>query len=109
VTVKIRKRRLAVRDILEQADHIARDSIEAADGFIQAAEKAFHLLAENPRAGARRTFSNPAFADIRMWPIRGFEKHLVFYREIPNGVEVIRVLHAARDLPSLFSEQSNHP
>jgi plasmid stabilization system protein ParE len=27
----------------------------------------------------------------------GFEKHLVFYRPVDGGVEVIRVLHGHRD------------
>ena len=104
---EIRKRRLAVQDIIEQSDYIAQDSINAADRFIQAAEEAFHLLAGNPRAGALRAYNAPALENIRMWPIRGFEKHLIFYREIPGGIEVIRVLYAARDIPSLFSKRSN--
>jgi toxin ParE1/3/4 len=33
---------------------------------------------------------------IRLWRIRGFERYLILYRPIPDGIEVIRVLHAAR-------------
>jgi plasmid stabilization system protein ParE len=35
-------------------------------------------------------------------PIRGFEKHVIFYRPIANGIEVVRVLHASRDLEAMF-------
>lgn len=31
--------------------------------------------------------------------------YLIFYRIVPAGVEVARVLHGARDLPSLFLER----
>ena len=57
-----------------------------------------------PEMGALRHFGNPALKDIRMWPIKGFEKHLVFYHPIENGIEVIRVLHAARDIQSIIEE-----
>ncbi len=34
--------------------------------------------------------------------MKGFESLLVFYREIPEGIEVIRVLHGARELQALL-------
>lgn len=34
----------------------------------------------------------------------GFEKHLIFHRPIPEGIEVVRVLHGAPDLAGLFDE-----
>ena len=105
---KILKRRLAAQDIVELAAYIAQDSIQAAERFLEATENAFHFLAESPGAGARRTFKDPDLSDIRMWPIRGFDKHLVFYREDPSGIEVIRVLHAARDIPALFRKPPSH-
>ena len=37
-----------------------------------------------------------------MWRVAGFPNHLIFYRPIESGVEVIRVLHASRDIESLF-------
>jgi len=36
--------------------------------------------------------------------LRGFPvgSHLIFYRPAVDGIEVIRVLHGARDIPKLF-------
>jgi toxin ParE1/3/4 len=34
--------------------------------------------------------------------MNGFTRHLIFYRPIKNGVEIIRVVHGARDNESLF-------
>ena len=39
-----------------------------------------------------------------MWRVKDFPKHLVFNRPIKDGVEIIRVLHGARDIAGLFSE-----
>ena len=40
-------------------------------------------------------------ADIRVWRISGFEKHLIFYRPCPKGVEILDVIHGARDIETL--------
>jgi toxin ParE1/3/4 len=37
-----------------------------------------------------------------MWRVAGFPNHLIFYRPVESGVEVIRVLHAKRDIEALF-------
>ena len=37
-----------------------------------------------------------------MWPVRGFEKHVIFYRPVATGIDVVRVLHAARDIEAIF-------
>ena len=36
-----------------------------------------------------------------MLPVHGFDKHLIFYRLIPEGIELIRVYHAARDIDTV--------
>jgi plasmid stabilization system protein ParE len=39
-----------------------------------------------------------------LWRVRGFEKHLIFYRPVKDGTEVIRVLHASCDLAAVLEE-----
>jgi toxin ParE1/3/4 len=41
-----------------------------------------------------------------MWRVRRFDKHLIFYRPVADGIEVIRVLHASRDLAAVLDEDS---
>ncbi len=36
-----------------------------------------------------------------MLPVRGFERHLVFYRLAGDALELIRVYHAARDVDEI--------
>jgi toxin ParE1/3/4 len=34
-----------------------------------------------------------------------FERYVIFYLPIPDGVDVIRVLHSARDVDSAFNDE----
>ncbi len=80
------------------------DNIEAAYRFLRAAEEAFRDLERMPFMGSPREFQDSTLTGIRMWRVKGFPKHLLFYRPIKDGVEIIRVLHSARDIAGLFSE-----
>lgn len=91
------------RDLEEIADHIAQDSLDSALRFYDAAEAAFNKLAEMPGMGATRTFRNSRLGGVRMWPIPHFENWLIFYRPIDQGIEVLRVVHAARDIQALLA------
>ena len=55
-----------------------------------------------PEIGALCDFHNPKLGGIRMWPIRGFEKHIIYYRARESGILVIRVLHGARDAEKIL-------
>ncbi len=70
---------------------------DVADRFLESAEATFTELASQPFIGAPLGLQNPEFAGIRKWRVRGFENHLVFYEARPDGVSVVRVLHAASD------------
>jgi len=47
-------------------------------------------------------FGRPELEGLRCFRIRGFENHFVFYRPHESGIEVVRVLHGARDLESIL-------
>jgi len=38
--------------------------------------------------------------------VKGFEKHLIFYRPIDIGIEVVCILHEARDIRSVFDDSA---
>ncbi len=42
-----------------------------------------------------------------MWFVQGFERHLIFYRVLDDEVEILRVLHAARDIEGIFDDEEN--
>lgn len=89
-------------DLDEQADYLARRNPQAARRFYDAAEKAFDLLAQMSELGSLCEFATLAAGGLRMWPIHGFENHIIFYRPSESGIQVVRVLHGARDLEAIF-------
>ncbi len=100
---RIEKRALAKLDLAEQADYIRRDSPQAAIRFLESAEKAFSDLATQPGLGIPEVCDSPRLADLRCWPIPGFRKHLIFYFQRPDGIEIIRVLHGSRDIQAILN------
>ncbi|HNR32077.1 MAG TPA: type II toxin-antitoxin system RelE/ParE family toxin [Candidatus Hydrogenedentes bacterium] len=99
-------RPLAVRDLEEQAAYIARDNPQAAVRFLDAARRTVDFLMRNPNVGGPRP-AGIRLKDIRMWPVSRFERDLVFYRVVYNQLEVVRILHSARDIPGIFAEFSD--
>lgn len=95
----------AERDLDGQADYIAREhSLEAALRFYAAVEDTLALLLVQPRMGTARRFRNPLLAGVRMCVVKGWEKRLIFYRAVKGGIDVLRILHGARDLERLFEQ-----
>ena len=100
---RVARRPRARQDIIEQAEFIGADNPRAAERFLGAIERAERMLAATPGMGAARDF--PRLEGIRMWPVKGFTRHLIFYRPIEGGIEVIRMLHASRDIEALFRDE----
>ena len=93
----------ADRDINHQFEYIAKDNLEAAIRFYEAAFRAFDVLLVNPHIGPAREFGDSQLKDIRIWLVKGFEKYLIFYRATDEVVEILRVLHTARDIDGILS------
>jgi toxin ParE1/3/4 len=98
------KKMAAQQDLVDHFAFIGKDSLDAASRLLIAAEKAFELLLEMPGLGRTWEVRNPRLAGLRMWPIRGFDKYLIFYRPIEDGIEIVRVLHGAQDIQSILGE-----
>jgi toxin ParE1/3/4 len=99
---RIVKHRGAVADLLEHFVFIGEHNEKVAFRFLRAAKETFELLATRPKVGKVTAFRNPLLVGMRVFPVRNFERYLVFYRPIQGGIEVVRVIHGARDIPSLF-------
>ena len=98
-------RPLAKGDLDEQAGHIAEDSVNAALRFLDQAQAAFDRLQSFPSVGTRRRFRHPELNDVRSWPIPGFEKHVIFYKVSEGLVDILRVIHSARDLDRILGPE----
>jgi toxin ParE1/3/4 len=86
-------------DLDDQAAYLASHaSLDTALRFYDAASSTFAQLAAMPGIGERWPSANPRLAGLRVWRIKGFENHLIFYRPGDDGIDIVRILHAARDL-----------
>jgi toxin ParE1/3/4 len=93
----------ARRDILSNAEYLEEHgSVETAQRFLDATQKTFEALAKIPKVGALCAFRSPALRRLRRWPVKGFENWLIFYQPRRNGVEIVHLIHGARDIESLL-------
>ena len=93
----------ADRDPDNQAAYLATQaSLEMALRFYDAASSTFGKIAGTPGMGEPWPSADPRLAGLRVWRIRGFEKHLIFYRHAADAIEIVRVLHGARDIESVL-------
>ncbi len=94
----------ALHDLQDIWDFIAFDSASAAnqleDGFFDAFEK----LARQPGMGhTRRDLTD---RDVRFWPEGSY---LIVYRELPEALQVVAVLHGSRDVPEIMRKRADLP
>ena len=106
MTREARKRPQALADLYSQGRYYVEEGYpETAARFLAAAERAMGQLVAMPAMGAQRSYGEPRLRGLRMWRIRGFPEHLIFYRPTDSGIDVVRVLHAKRDLASIFEDE----
>ncbi len=94
----VRMRALARRDLVNHFDHLeAEAGLATADRFLSEVQTSLELLADQPGIGSPLTLRHAALTGTRKWRVKGFDSVLVFYKPVPDGIQVIRVLHASRD------------
>jgi toxin ParE1/3/4 len=92
----------ARRDLIQHFAYIGENSgMAAARRFLAGARDSFLELAQMPHLGAPG--KSPKFPTLRMWRVRHFEKYLIFYQPIPDGVRIERVIHAAQDYTRILA------
>jgi toxin ParE1/3/4 len=96
----------ARRDIVSIAGYISGDSPRNAERFLDNVAASIDLLLENPQIGTLRDSPRVELIGLRHWPVKRFTKYLIFYRELSDGIDVIRVLHGAMDLPAILDENT---
>ena len=86
----------AEEDLIEIWIYIAQDNPIAADRVLDDIEERFDALADNPLMGRLRPDIAP---ELRYFTVG---KYLILYRTVPDGAQIVRVIHGASDLPHLF-------
>jgi toxin ParE1/3/4 len=76
--------------------YVARDNPTAADRLVHEFKQKFHLLGSQPLIGEARP---ELAANLRSFSVGSY---VILYRPTLKGIEVARVLHAARDIGQQF-------
>ena len=95
---RVLRRAQAQDDIEDIWNFIADDNVSAADNWLDRLDEQFALLATQPKMGRNR---DELGVDIRSFPIG---RYVIFYLPLPAGIDVVRVLHSARDVAVLFAQ-----
>lgn len=94
----------ANRDIDDTLAHYLGEGSEtAALGFIDKLEQAYALIARHPGSGSAHYAHELNLPGLRFWPLKRYP-YLVFYVEHETHIDVWRVLHGKRDIPSWLRE-----
>jgi toxin ParE1/3/4 len=95
---RITLRREAPDDLRATVNYLEQHSLEAADRFVDAVFEALDGLAEMPGKGSPKQLRSRRLKGLRSWSVPGFRKMLIFYRIVPDGIDVLAIVHGARDL-----------
>ena len=87
---------LAEGDLEGIWQYIARDNRTAADRVLTTFRDKFLMLANRPLLGERREDLRP---NLRAFSVG---KYVIYYRPAEGEIEIIRVVHSARDVRILF-------
>jgi len=86
----------AEADLEEILDYLDEHSPDAADRFARIFKEKTEALAQMPEMGRAREELAPGLRSLNAG------NYLIFYRPAVGGIQVIRIAHGSRDLPSLF-------
>ncbi|TWU12805.1 Plasmid stabilization system protein [Symmachiella macrocystis] len=95
----------ACSDLDQIWDYIGteNDNPSAADALMEKFEKQFILLAPHVHLGTAR---DDLACNLRMFPV---QKYVVLYCPTESGIDVVQVVHSARDIQSVFRDFPNAP
>ncbi len=77
-------------------DYLDSQSTQAADRFAAKFEQTCDLHARHPQIGAGSEVYASMLRHFTVW------NYAIFYRPVDDGIELIRIIHGARDIPKLF-------
>jgi len=92
----------ALEDLADCALYIAEGDPVVADRFVDAFEESVEQLARMPYIGAAYPSENLALFGLRRWPIKGFDKYLIFYLVIEDIPLILFASYTLRRISRRF-------
>ncbi|HEY9692165.1 MAG TPA: type II toxin-antitoxin system RelE/ParE family toxin [Oculatellaceae cyanobacterium] len=95
----------ANQDLDDIFNYLTQNNPDAALRFFDATRQTIAQLAQNPGMGSPYQLNNPRLAGLRKRGVKDFEKYLIFYFSQNDLLSVVRIIHAARDLPTIIEQE----
>jgi toxin ParE1/3/4 len=95
---RVTRRPGAADDVLEIWDFIADDSVAEADRWVDRLDEKLLLWATQPMIGRSRDELEPGLRSM------AFGRYVVFFMPLPDGIDIVRVLHSSRDIDQEFGQ-----
>lgn len=105
MTSRVVQRARARQDILDLVAYIAADNPRAAAAFYDAYERTLTGLERMPEKGRPYRSKEPGLRSVCAISVGRFRRYLIFYRRTGDQVEVLRVLHGARDIGGILGHE----
>lgn len=100
---RLNVRNKATQDLRQAANYIlVNGDSDSASRFLESIETTFKQLATTPGMGKKMRSLSPRLGEIRQWRVKDFNDYLIFYRIQEQEVDIIRLLHGARDLENVL-------
>jgi toxin ParE1/3/4 len=93
---QIEASRAALADLDRIYDYVARDNLRAAADLLRELDSSIKLLADQPKLGRKYPYRR-----LRLL-LHG--NYLIFYRERPGTIEIVRVIDGRRNIPDILDE-----
>jgi toxin ParE1/3/4 len=94
----------ATLDLHEHCNYLSQNNQNSALQFFDAARQTFAALARMPGMGRQYESEEDDIINIRKWAVKGFKQYLIFYRYDDELLEILRIVHATRDLIPLLRD-----
>jgi plasmid stabilization system protein ParE len=96
----------ADRDLEDQAFYYASvASQEVGHRFLVAAHETFSLLATQPHMGWQPRLKHSDLKVMRVFRVKGFERTLILYMPLLDGVEILRAIHGSQNIEALLRRE----
>lgn len=96
----------AIRDIEEQLFYLGGKDEAVGTKWLESVGDTLKSLIDSPDLGSPCELIHVRLTGIRVWSVTGFKNHLVYYRVRGELLEVLRILHGARDVDAIDFEIS---
>ena len=89
---------LASQDLNQIADYFAENNVEAGEQFFQEFKRKCEQLINFPNSGKSYKNIHPTLQGLSI------KNYIIFYRNLEDRLEILRVVNGRRNLRSLFVE-----